>query len=113
MPYMLRRHEYDPTQPMSDSGLKKRWEEVRTAAGLEWLRPYDLRHTAITRMAEAGVPIQVIMSFAGHVSLKMQQHYTTISGMAKRKAAATVWADVPRMPPTSVHVRPSSSQAVG
>ena len=82
---------YDPLRPMSDSGLKKRWNAVRQAAGLDWLRPYDLRHTAITRMAEAGTPIQVIMSFAGHMTLRMQQHYTTISLMAKRKWARATW----------------------
>jgi integrase len=84
---------YNPCYPMSDSGLKKRWNTVRQAAGLAWLRPYDLRHTAITRMAEAGVPIQVIMSFAGHMTLRMQQHYTTISLVAKRKWAREVWGE--------------------
>jgi integrase len=84
---------YDPNRPMSDSGLKKRWNAVRVAAGLDWLRPYDLRHTAITRMAEAGTPIQVIMSFAGHMTLRMQQHYTAISLMAKRKWARASWEE--------------------
>ncbi|MGA9071396.1 MAG: site-specific integrase [Terracidiphilus sp.] len=84
---------YDPLRPMSDSGLKKRWNAVRAAAGVPWLRPYDLRHTAITRMAEAGTPIQVIMSFAGHMTLRMQQHYTAISMMAKRKWARSTWEE--------------------
>jgi integrase len=84
---------YDPLRPMSDSGLKKRWNAVRKAAGLDRLRPYDLRHTAITRMAEAGTPIQVIMSFAGHMTLRMQQHYTAISLMAKRKWATASWGE--------------------
>jgi integrase len=88
------RNTYDPTRPMGNSGLKKRWDEVRKAAGLPWLRPYDLRHTAITRMAESGVPIPVILSFAGHVSQKMQQHYTQISLMAQRRAAALTWSSM-------------------
>jgi integrase len=86
---------YDPLRPMSDSGLKKRWNAVRSAANLDWLRPYDLRHTAITRMAEAGTPIQVIMSFAGHMTLRMQQHYTAISLTAKRKWARATWEEAP------------------
>jgi integrase len=90
-------HWYDPSRPMSDSGLKKRWDDVRVAAGLPWLRPYDLRHTAITRLAEEGVAIPTILSFAGHISTKMQQHYTTISMTAKRKAMASTWsAGVPK-----------------
>ena len=86
---------YNPNRPMCDTGIYKRWDAVRTAAGLPWLRPYDLRHTAITRMAEAGAPIQVIMSFAGHMTLRMQQHYTTISMMAKRGWARSAWEETP------------------
>lgn len=92
---------YDPLQPMTVWGIRKPWDAVRKASGLTWLRVYDLRHTAITRMAEAGVPIQVIMSFAGHVSERMQQHYTAISMQARRRWAATAWAnaDMPFAPP--------------
>ena len=90
-------HSYDPSRPMSDSGLKKLWHEVRTEAGMPWLRPYDLRHTAITRLAEDGTSISTIMSLAGHISRKMQQHYTTISMSAKRKSVASTWsAGVPK-----------------
>lgn len=49
------------------------------------------RCASLTRMAEAGTPIQVIMSFAGHMTLRMQQHYTTISLLAKRKWARATW----------------------
>jgi len=90
---------YNPCYPMSDSGLKKRFNAVRSAAGLDWLRPYDLRHTAITRMAEAGVPIQVIMSFAGHMTTRMQQHYTTISLMSKRQWARSAFGEQAELPP--------------
>jgi hypothetical protein len=37
-------------------------------------------------MAEAGVPIPVILSMAGHISVRMQQHYTSVSEYAKRCA---------------------------
>lgn len=92
-PFRVSPTEFDPTRPMTSSGLKKRWAQVRVAAGLPWLRPYDLRHTAITRLAEAGVSISVMMSMAGHMSVKMQQHYTQVSMMAKRKAVASTWKD--------------------
>jgi integrase len=85
---------YDPLKPMTVWGMRKPWDAVREKTGLTWLRMYDLRHTAITRMAEAGVPIQVIMSFAGHISPRMQQHYTAISMQAKRRWAAAAWAGV-------------------
>lgn len=85
---------YDPLRPMTVWGMRKPWDAVRDAAGLKWLRMYDLRHASITRMAEAGVPIQVIMSFAGHISPRMQQHYTAISMQAKRRWAAAAWSGV-------------------
>lgn len=76
---------YDPTRPMTESGMKKRWDEVRKETGLVWFRMYDTRHTAITRMAEAGVPLTVIQEYAGHISDRMRQHYTQISEQAKRR----------------------------
>ena len=99
-PFHVTADRYDPSRPMSVWGMRKQWEEARKSAGLEWLRVYDLRHTAITRMAEAGVPIHVIMSFAGHISQRMQEHYTTISMQAKRRWAAAAWAgeEMPYMP---------------
>lgn len=100
-PVREKRGVYDPTQAMSESGLRKPWDEVRKAAGLGWLRPYDLRHTAITRYAEAGTPMQVIESMAGHIGAQMQRHYTTISQVAQRRAIAQTWtAKLPeRKPP--------------
>lgn len=94
-PFHVTADRYDAQRPMSVWGLRKAWDAVRSAAGLDWLRVYDLRHAAITRMAEAGVPIQVIMSFAGHMSPRMQQHYTAISMQAKRRWAGMAWNSPP------------------
>jgi integrase len=55
-PFRIGRGAWDPSRPMSESGLKKRWIAVRDMARLRWFTPHDTRHTAITRMAEAGVP---------------------------------------------------------
>lgn len=85
-PFRDRRAPYDPTKPMSVSGIKRQWNEVRTASGLKWFRPYDTRHTAITRWAEGGMTSTDIMALAGHVSQRMMLHYTHISQQAKRRA---------------------------
>lgn len=99
-PFRVKTGHFDPMRPMNDGGLQPYWNEVRKASDLHWLRPYDLRHTAITRFAENGTPIPVIMEFAGHVTLKMIAHYTHISEMAKQKASEQVGAaTVPAMNP--------------
>jgi integrase len=86
------RGRWDPTRPMSESGLKKPWDALRRAAGLPNVRLYDLRHTGITRMAEAGVPLPVAMTFAGHMTRQSQQRYTAISMASQREWGAAVWA---------------------
>lgn len=84
------KHVWHPERPMTVSGIKKPWDAVRKAANLTWFTPYGLRHTSITRYAEAGTPMAVLMSMAGHMSRKMQEHYTHISEQAKRKAVQNV-----------------------
>lgn len=84
-PSRTARDNFDPTQPMSESGIKRQWNDVRNASKLTWFRQYDCRHTAITRLAESGVPIDIIMARAGHVSEKMRRHYTHISQSAQRR----------------------------
>ena len=50
------------------------------------LRFHDLRHHAITELAESQASDQTIMSIAGHVSAKMLGHYSHVRLDAKRKA---------------------------
>lgn len=90
MPFMAARGFYDPTRPMTVSGIKKAWDEVRREAGVPWFTPYHLRPTGLTRLAEAGTPIHVMLSMAGHISRRMQDHYIRISEQAKRRAVNRV-----------------------
>lgn len=53
---------------------------------LHGLRFHDLRHHAITELSEGQASDQIIMSIAGHVSLKMLAHYSHVRMAAKRKA---------------------------
>ncbi|MBV9147280.1 MAG: site-specific integrase [Acidobacteria bacterium] len=92
MPFRMAPNQWDFSRPMSNSGIRRPWEAIRQAADVPWLRIHDLRHTAITRMAEAGVPIPVILSMAGHISTRMQQHYTAVSDYAKRCAVEATFS---------------------
>lgn len=51
------------------------WDDVVTKLGHEHLRRHDLRHTGLTWMADAGVPIHVLRKIAGHGSLTTTQRY--------------------------------------
>jgi integrase len=52
-----------------------RWDEGVTQLGYEHLRRYDLRHTGLTWMADAGVPVHMLRKIAGHRSLVTTQRY--------------------------------------
>lgn len=51
------------------------WDEVVSSLGFEYLRRHDLRHTGLTWMADAGVPVHGLREFAGHGSLMTTQRY--------------------------------------
>lgn len=51
------------------------WDEVVTKLGNEHLRRHDLRHTGLTWMADAGIPVHHLRKIAGHGSLTTTQRY--------------------------------------
>jgi integrase len=74
----------DPTRPMST--WRTAWRNLTKEAGLPGLRFHDLRHHAITELAESSASDQTIMAIAGHVSQKMLQHYSHVRLERKREA---------------------------
>jgi integrase len=56
------------------------------AAPFRRLRFHDLRHQAITELAEKGVSDATLMAMAGHLSQKMLEHYSHVRMDAKRQA---------------------------
>ena len=74
----------DPTKPMSS--WRTAWRKLTSESGLSGLRFHDLRHHAVTELAESQVSDQTIMSIAGHVSPRMLAHYSHVRLEAKRQA---------------------------
>jgi len=62
------------------------WRSLRMEAGLRGLRFHDLRHQAITELAESHASDQTIMSITGHVSREMLEHYSHVRLKVKRQA---------------------------
>jgi integrase len=57
------------------------------AAGIEDLRFHDLRHTAITRMIEAGMQPAEVMRVSGHTTPSMLWRYLNANSDTARRAA--------------------------
>ncbi len=79
---------WDVTHPQSS--WEAEWDHVRTEAGIEHRRFHDLRHSYITRAAEAGVPLMVIQEQVGHMSAAMTRLYCHISQATVHKAARLI-----------------------
>jgi integrase len=73
----------DPSRPITD--VTGAWKALRKAAGVQ-CRLHDLRHTAATKMAEAGVPESTMLALMGHMSRAMLERYSHIRMAAKRTA---------------------------
>jgi integrase len=56
----------------------------RAAASVRGLRFHDLRHQAITELAEAGASDATLMAVSGHMSRRMLEHYSHVRMAAKR-----------------------------
>ena len=65
---------------------------------LAGLRFHDLRHHAITELAESQTSDQTIMALAGHVSRKMLSHYSHIRSSAKKHALDALAKTSPNLP---------------
>ncbi|MFI9787899.1 tyrosine-type recombinase/integrase [Kitasatospora sp. NPDC051984] len=64
------------------------WDDVVVKLGYEYLRRHDLRHTALTWFADAGVPPHVLMRIAGHGQLTTTQRYLHPDLRAIKRAGA-------------------------
>jgi len=73
----------DPTKPTGS--FKTAWSKLREDAKVS-CRLHDLRHTAITKLAESGASDSTIMAIAGHLSRAMMERYSHIRMQAKRQA---------------------------
>ena len=76
------------------------WDEVVADLGYEHLRRHGLRHTGLTWLADAGVPVHVLRKIAGHGSLTTTQRYLHPDRQTFADAgdALTAYLRAPRSP---------------
>ena len=97
----------DPTKPITD--VTGAWEALRKRSGVD-CRLHDLRHTAATKMAEAGVPESTMLALMGHMSRAMLERYSHIRMNAKREAVESLTITKPG---ESSNVPPTKSPTIG
>lgn len=78
------------------AGIEDEAARKKAAAAFAGLRFHDLRHTAITKLAESEASDQTIMSLAGHLDRAMLEHYSHIREQAKRKATDAIVTWMPQ-----------------
>ena len=83
----------DPTKHITDASSA--WEALRKRSGVE-CRFHDLRHTAATKMAEAGVPQSTMLALMGHMSRAVLERYSHIRMAAKWDAVEALMMTKPK-----------------
>ena len=68
------------------------WRSAARRAGVDWLRPHDLRRSLATLHAEAGVPAVVTMAMAGWKTDSMYRRYVIGSKRATERGIETAEA---------------------
>ncbi|MGD0578829.1 MAG: site-specific integrase [Bryobacteraceae bacterium] len=74
---------HDPRRPCAS--IESSWRAIRKAARVK-CRLHDLRHTACSKMGEAGVPDATIMALMGHLSEAMLRRYSHSRRASARQA---------------------------
>ena len=70
--------------------FKKPWERIRKAADLEDITLHDLRRTAGSYMAQAGVPLEVIQKVLGQSHPAVTRIYARLASENERDALETL-----------------------
>jgi len=106
-PWHGRGRKLDPTRAMTS--WRSAWRAMRKAAGLVHVRFHDGRHTAVTTLAEKGLPDWVIQAQVGHVAPEMMKTYSHIRRQALNQAADALEPTARRSakPPAAAGKRPT------
>ncbi|HEY3159571.1 MAG TPA: site-specific integrase [Vicinamibacterales bacterium] len=97
-PWHGRNKRIDPAKPITS--WRTAWRSIRKAAGLSDVRFHDGRHTAITTLAEKGLPDWVIQAQVGHVAPEMMKTYSHIRRQALNQAADALEPNATTQPST-------------
>jgi integrase len=90
--------------PLSIRGIDEVLAGARRRAGLAHATCHELRHTCLTRLREAGMPLEAVQAQAGHASIESTRIYLHLAddwlASQYRKAAEVIDAQVFAAAPT-------------
>jgi site-specific recombinase XerD len=85
-------------RPLTAYGLDEVLDGARERAGLTHASCHELRHTCLTRLREAGMPLEAVQAQAGHVSIESTRIYLHLAddwlASQYRRAAEVIDAQV-------------------
>lgn len=74
-------------KPYDKQVFQREWVALVKKAKIEPIRFHDLRHTVGTRLAEIGIPINVIREYMAHSDIKTTMQYVHTASYQLQKAA--------------------------
>jgi integrase/recombinase XerD len=111
--------------PLTADGLDEILDGARDRAGLKHATCHQLRHTCLTQLRAAGMPLEAVQAQAGHASIESTRIYLHLGedwlAAQYRKAAEVIDAQVfavgpplnrPSSPPIPVFTNAAGEQAV-
>jgi len=102
---------FDPAQPASESWLRRGFDKLREATGIEWLTPHCFRHQHITLRVEAGEPLELVSKDVGHASIRMTREYLHLRGNVRSAGVNAIDPTVRFGPRASTEATAKGSRA--
>lgn len=74
------------SEKMSESTIKRVFQEIKKITKIEKLYPHKLRHTYATRMLEQNIDLAVVRDQMGHASISTTNRYIAVRDKHRREA---------------------------
>ena len=92
--------------------IKKRFHRGLRDAGVDGFRFHDLRHTAATRMGDAGADAFTLAAIFGWSDIRMAMRYTHAMEDAKRRAVEAIAVGATRATRENAAIKISRDRSV-
>jgi integrase len=89
--------------------VKTAWSSAMNEAKIADFRLHDCRHTAITRMIQAGMPAAEVMKISGHTQWTTFARYVNVNEQAARRGAELLSVYLGQAPPKAETVQQSNA----